>query len=94
MALPITKSKVQLQYSNNPSNSAYWGFTPESAVCVYTYQLNNTKYRDDDTSGNELAGAVSVCTAVNDCTKEQEIKLKKNTTDGTYSPVLWSGCWR
>lgn len=30
------KNKVQLQYSNNPSNSAYWGFTPESAVCVYT----------------------------------------------------------
>ena len=51
------KNKVQLQYSNNPSNSAYWGFTPESAVCVYTYQLNNTKYHDKAENGNELEGA-------------------------------------
>ena len=82
------KNKVQLQYSNNPSNSAYWGFTPESAVCVYTYQLNNTKYHDDDTPGNELAGAGFRLYSGKDCTKEQEIKLKKNTTDGTYSPYF------
>lgn len=50
------KNKVQLQYSNNPRNSAYWGFTPESEVCVYTYQLNNTKYHDEDKPGNELEG--------------------------------------
>lgn len=79
------KNKVQLQYSNNPSNSAYWGFTPESAVCVYTYQLNNTKYRDDDIPGNELEGAGFRLYSDKDCTEEQEIKLKKNTTDGTYS---------
>lgn len=82
------KNKVQLQYSNNPSNSAYWGFTPESAVCVYTYQLNNTKYRDDDIPGNELAGAGFRLYSGKDCTEEQEIKLKKNTTDGTYSPYF------
>lgn len=82
------KNKVQLQYSNNPRNSAYWGFTPESAVCVYTYQLNNTKYRDDDTTGNELAGAGFRLYSDKDCTEEQEIKLKKNTTDGTYSPYF------
>ena len=58
------KNKVQLQYSNNPRNSAYWGFTPESEVRVYTYQLNNTKYRDDDTQGNELGALVSSCTAM------------------------------
>ena len=51
------QNRVRLQYSNNPRNSAYWGFTPESEVRVYTYQLNNTKYHDDDTPGNELAGA-------------------------------------
>ena len=79
------KNKVQLQYSNNPRNSAYWGFTPESEVRVYTYQLNNTKYRDDDTTGNELAGAGFRLYSDKDCTEEQEIKLKKNTTDGTYS---------
>lgn len=78
------KNKVQLQYSNNPSNSAYWGFTPESAVCVYTYQLNNTKYYDDDTPGNELAGAGFRLYSDKACNEAQEIKLKKNT-DGTYS---------
>ena len=78
------KNKVQLQYSNNPSNSAYGGFTPESAVCVYTYQLNNTKYHDDDTPGNELAGAGFRLYSDKACNEAQEIKLKKNT-DGTYS---------
>lgn len=83
------KNSVQLQYSNNPKDSeAYWGFTPESEVRVYTYQLNNTKYRDDDTTGNELAGAGFRLYSDKDCTEEQEIKLKKNTTDGTYSPYF------
>ena len=82
------KNKVQLQYSNNPRNSAYWGFTPESEVRVYTYQLNNTKYRDDDTPGNELTGAGFRLYSGKDCTEEQEIKLKKNITDGTYSPYF------
>lgn len=78
------KNKVQLQYSNNPRNSAYWGFTPESEVRVYTYQLNNTKYRDDDTTGNELAGAGFRLYSDKDCNAEDEIKLKMND-DGTYS---------
>lgn len=83
------KNSVQLQYSNNPKDSeAYWGFTPESEVRVYTYQLNNTKYRDDDTQGNELEGAGFRLYSNKDCTEEQEIKLKKNTTDGTYSPYF------
>lgn len=56
------KNSVRLQYSNNPRpDGEYWGYTPnytpESEVYVYTYQLNNTKYRDDDIPGNELAGA-------------------------------------
>lgn len=82
------KNKVQLQYSNNPRNSAYWGFTPESEVRVYTYQLNNTKYHDDDNPNNVLAGAGFRLYSDKDCTEEQEIKLKKNTTDGTYSPYF------
>ena len=53
------KNSVRLQYSNNPRpDGEYWGYTPnytpESEVYVYTYQLNNTKYHDDDTPGNEL----------------------------------------
>ena len=78
------KNKVQLQYSNNPRNSAYWGFTPESEVRVYTYQLNNTKYHDDDTPGNELAGAGFRLYSDKACHDEDEIKLKMND-DGTYS---------
>lgn len=51
-------NKVYLTYSNNPKDESSIGKTPESTpVYVYTYQLNNTKYRDDDIPGNELAGA-------------------------------------
>ena len=82
------KNSVYLEYSNNPRISTSLDHTPESEVCVYTYQLNNTKYRDDDTPGNELAGAGFRLYSGKDCTKEQEIKLKKNTTDGTYSPYF------
>ena len=82
------KNSVFLQYSNNPRISTSLDHTPESEVCVYTYQLNNTKYRDDDTPGNELAGAGFRLYSNKDCTEEQEIKLKKNTTDGTYSPYF------
>lgn len=82
------KNSVFLQYSNNPRISTSLDHTPESEVRVYTYQLNNTKYRDDDTPGNELAGAGFRLYSGKDCTKEQEIKLKKNITDGTYSPYF------
>lgn len=82
------KNSVYLEYSNNPRISTSLDHTPESEVCVYTYQLNNTKYHDDDTTGNELAGAGFRLYSGKDCTKEQEIKLKKNTTDGTYSPCF------
>ena len=82
------KNSVYLEYSNNPRISTSLDHTPESEVRVYTYQLNNTKYRDDDTPGNELAGAGFRLYSGKDCTKEQEINLKKNTTDGTYSPYF------
>ena len=79
------KNSVQLQYSNNPKDSeAYWGFTPESEVYVYTYQLNNTKYHDKAEAGNELAGAGFRLYSAKTCNATEEIKLKKNT-DGTYS---------
>lgn len=79
------KNSVQLQYSNNPKDSeAYWGFTPESEVRVYTYQLNNTKYHDDDNPNNVLAGAGFRLYSDEACHDEDEIKLKMND-DGTYS---------
>ena len=85
------KNSVYLIYSNNPRSSAFFDRTPESEVCVYTYQLNNTKYRDDDIPGNELEDAGFRLYSDKDCTEEQEIKLKKNTTDGTYSPYFGAG---
>ena len=78
------KNSVQLQYSNNPKDSeAYWGFTPESEVRVYTYQLNNTKYHDDDTQGNELAGAGFKLYSDADC--KNEVKLYQK--DNFYFPI-------
>ena len=82
------KNSVQLKYSNNPRPGDYWGTTPKSEVYVFTYQLNNTKYHDEDKPGNELEGAGFRLYSNKDCTEEQEIKLKKNITDGTYSPYF------
>lgn len=77
------KNKVQLQYSNNPSNSAYWGFTPESAVCVYTYQLNNTKYHDSIDANNKLPGAGFRLYSDKDCKNEVELYQEGNL----YYPI-------
>lgn len=82
------KNSVQLQYSNNPRPGDYWGTTPKSEVCVYTYQLNNTKYRDEDKPGNELEGAGFRLYSDEAC--NNEIKLKKNN-DGTYSRDFSTG---
>lgn len=79
------KNSVQLQYSNNPRPGDYWGTTPKSEVYVFTYQLNNTKYHDDDTPGNELAGAGFRLYSDEACTPEQEVKLYKK--DNFYYPI-------
>ena len=79
------KNSVYLQYSNNPRIDTSLDHTTTSEVCVYTYQLNNTKYHDDDTPGNELAGAGFRLYSDEAC--NNEIKLKKNN-DGTYSPYF------
>ena len=78
------KNSVYLIYSNNPRSSAFFDRTPESAVCVYTYQLNNTKYRDEVNENNKLAGAGFRLYSDEACHDEDEIKLKMND-DGTYS---------
>ncbi len=77
------KNSVYLEYSNNPRISTSLDHTPESEVRVYTYQLNNTKYRDDDTTGNELAGAGFRLYSDKDCT--QEVKLYQK--DNFYFPI-------
>ena len=82
------KNRVYLEYSNNPRISTSLDYTPESEVCVYTYQLNNTKYRDEDKPGNELEGAGFRLYSDEAC--NNEIKLKKNN-DGTYSRDFSTG---
>lgn len=78
------KNSVFLQYSNNPRIDTSLDHTTTSEVRVYTYQLNNTKYRDDDIPGNELEGAGFRLYSDKACHDEDEIKLKMND-DGTYS---------
>ena len=79
------KNSVYLIYSNNPRSSAFFDRTPESAVCVYTYQLNNTKYHDEANSGNELEGAGFRLYSNEACTEEQEVKLYKK--GNFYYPI-------
>ena len=78
------KNSVFLQYSNNPRIDTSLDHTTTSEVCVYTYQLNNTKYHDDDNPNNVLAGAGFRLYSDEACHDEDEIKLKMNN-DGTYS---------
>ena len=78
------KNSVFLQYSNNPRIDTSLDQTPTSEVRVYTYQLNNTKYHDEDKPGNELEGAGFRLYSDKACHDEDEIKLKMND-DGTYS---------
>lgn len=83
------KNSVRLQYSNNPRpDGEYLGYTPESEVYVYTYQLNNTKYHDEVNENNKLEGAGFRLYSDEAC--NNEIKLKKNN-DGTYSRDFSTG---
>ena len=79
------KNSVYLEYSNNPRIDTSLDHTTTSEVCVYTYQLNNTKYHDDDTPGNELAGAGFRLYSDEACTPEQEVTLYKK--DNFYYPI-------
>ena len=54
---------------------------------MFTYQLNNTK-RQNTEDGPVLEGAGFRLYSDEACNDAQEIKLKKNTTDGTYSPYF------
>ncbi|WP_371290875.1 SpaA isopeptide-forming pilin-related protein [Faecalibacterium sp.] len=52
---------------------------------MYTYQLNNTKYHDDDNPNNVLAGAGFRLYSDKACTEEQEVKLYKE--GAFYYPI-------
>lgn len=77
------KNSVFLQYSNNPRIDTSLDHTTTSEVCVYTYQLNNTKHQDSE-NGPVLEGAGFRLYSNEACNAEDEIKLKMND-DGTYS---------
>lgn len=89
------KNSVYLQYSNNPRIDTSLDHTTTSEVCVYTYQLNNTKYHDDANSGNELPGAGFRLYSDEACTQEVKLYQKdnfyfpiKDATDKDKNPVL------
>lgn len=75
-------NSVYLQYSNNPRINTSVGQTPESKVCVYTYQLNNTKLAETE-NGTPLSGAVFQLYSDKDCI--QEVKLYK--VGNIYYPI-------
>ena len=79
------KNRVFLQYSNNPRIDTSLDHTTTSEVCVYTYQLNNTKYRDEVNENNKLEGAGFRLYSDEACTPEQEVKLYKK--DNFYYPI-------
>ena len=83
-------NKVYLTYSNNPRINTSVGRTPESEVYVFTYQLNNTKYKNSVADENKLEGAGFRLYSDAACNAAQEIKLKKNA-DGTYSRYFGDG---
>ena len=77
-------NKVYLTYSNNPQDESSIGKTPESTpVCVYTYQLNNTKYHDSIGQSNELKGAGFKLYSDKDCKNEVELYQEGNL----YYPI-------
>lgn len=77
------KNRVYLEYSNNPRISTSLDHTHESEVCVYTYQLNNTKYHDSIGQSNELKGAGFKLYSDKDCKNEVELYQEGNL----YYPI-------
>ncbi|HOC32718.1 MAG TPA: isopeptide-forming domain-containing fimbrial protein [Ruminococcus flavefaciens] len=78
-------NKVSLEYSNKPDNTGTGtslGKTQEDYVWVFTYEVDNTKYKISANAGNELEGAGF--TLYSDSEKTTAIKLLDNG-DGTYT---------
>lgn len=70
---------VYLEYSNNPDSFGEGdgtGETPKDYVWVFTYSVNNTKYKVEKKTGNELAGA--------------EFSLRTDSATGTVIPMVWN----
>ena len=88
-AINTNNNKVSLSYSNNPDATGAGGAdqlgkTPEDYVWVFTYDVENTKYADTATVGNELAGAEF---KLYDSTGATEIGLIYDETLTAYRPI-------
>ena len=72
------KNEVLLQYSNNPKDYYSYGYTPKDEVYVFAYQLNNTKYHDEEASSNTLPDAGFRLYSDKDCLHEVELYKEGN----------------
>lgn len=77
------ENSVFLTYSNNPRINTSVDKTIPSKVCVYTYQLNNTKYHDSIDANNKLPGAGFRLYSDKDCKNEVELYQEGNL----YYPI-------
>lgn len=82
-AVNTNNNKVSLSYSNNP-NATTLGKTTEDYVWVFTYDVENTKYKNSVADGNELANAGF---KLYDSTGSTEIGLIYDETKSAYRPI-------
>ena len=78
-------NKVSLSYSNNPDatgSGTAEGKTTEDTVWVFTYEVDNTKYKNAVDSGNELKGA-----GFRLLKGDVEVGLIYDSEKGAYRPV-------
>ena len=72
------ENKVSLQYSNNPNVEDSFDTTPYETVYVFTYQLNNTKYKNSVADENKLSGAGFRLYRDADCKNEVQLYKEGN----------------
>ncbi|MCM1007643.1 MAG: isopeptide-forming domain-containing fimbrial protein [Ruminococcus flavefaciens] len=86
-AVNTNNNKVNLSYSNNPNatgENETLGKTTEDYVWVFTYDVENTKYKNSVADGNELADAGF---KLYDSTGTTEIKLIYDEDKSAYRPI-------
>ncbi|OPZ22292.1 MAG: Cna protein B-type domain protein [Firmicutes bacterium ADurb.BinA205] len=86
-------NKVFLNYSNNPDATGAGatqpgGKTPDDYVWVFTYEVDNTKFKINDTAGNELEGATfDLYTGSDSSVTANKVSLIYDSTLGAYRPI-------
>lgn len=87
----VNNNKVDLVYSNNPDSTGAGttGKTPEDYVWVFTYGVDNTKYKNAVGEGNALKDAGFTLYNKTEAT-ETEISLIYDAVKGAYRPTTGS----